>query len=124
MVPKHDPDEAVGQVEPQQRGHGDGQQDQRPAHGGRAALDQVGFHAVAAHGLAYLQRGQHADHARARDQADDQGRQRGHHGAQRQVLEHAQEAELRRQALQPLRQHQQHAASCVRPPSLPATSTA
>jgi hypothetical protein len=101
VTTQHDPDEAVRQVEPQQRGEGDGEQHQHAAHGGRAALGQVRLHAVAAHRLADLQRGEPADHPRAGGQADQQRGHRGHHGAEGEVLEHAQEAEFRRQRLQP-----------------------
>jgi hypothetical protein len=105
-----DPDEAVGQVEPQQRGDADGQQDQHPAHGGRAALAQVRLHRVFADGLAYLQRDQPADHKGPGQQADQQRRERGHHGAESQVLEHPEEPELGRNRLEPLGQTKQHGA--------------
>jgi hypothetical protein len=54
------------------------------------------LHAVAAHRLADLQLGEPADDPRAEGQPDEQRGQRGHHRAEGDVLEHAQEAELLR----------------------------
>ena len=103
---EHDPDKTVGQVKPQQGGDRNRQQNQHPAHGGRAAFGQVRLHAVAPNGLADLERGEHTDHLRARHQPDQQRRHRRHHGAEGEVLEDPEKAELGREPLQPLRKHQ------------------
>ena len=50
---EHDPDIAIGQIRPQQRRADPGDQDQQPAHGGRARLfHDVALRAVGADGLA------------------------------------------------------------------------
>jgi hypothetical protein len=96
-------------VEPQQRGHTDADEHQHTAHGGGAALAQVGLHAIAADGLADLHGGQAADDPRPEGQADQQGGHGGHHGTEGQVLENAQESQVfREQGQQPLTQAQQH----------------
>ena len=105
---QHDPHEAVGQVEPEDGGDRDREQDQHTAHGGRAALADVGLHRVFANRLADLQRSQAANEIRTGDQAHEQRGERGHDGAKRQVLEHPQETEFGRQALQPEGQARQH----------------
>jgi hypothetical protein len=61
----------------------------------------VRLHAVAAHRLTDLERGEAADHVGPGQEAEQQRGQRGHQRAECQVLEDAQEAELRRQRLQP-----------------------
>jgi hypothetical protein len=103
---QHDPDKAVGQVKPQQVEIAIDNKNQHPAHGGRAAFGQVRLHAIAANGLADLERREHADHLGARHQANEQRRHGRHHGAEGEVLEHPKKAELGRQPLQPLRKHQ------------------
>jgi hypothetical protein len=90
---QHDPDVAVGQVAPQQRGDADGDQDQRAAHGRRAGLGQVRLRAVVAHRLADLLLRQPADHRRAEEEGDHQRRHRRQHGAQRDVVEDVEGAE-------------------------------
>ena len=104
----HDPDEAVAPVEPQQRRHADADQHQHAAHRRRAALGEVRLHAVVADRLADLQRGQAPDDPGPERQADQQRRHRRHHGAEGQVLEDAEEAELGRELLQPLGEAKQH----------------
>ena len=104
---QHDPDVAVGEVAPEQRGDADGDQDQRAAHGRRAALREVRLRAVLAHGLTDLFGGQPADDARAGGEGDQQRRHRREHGAQRDVVEDVEGADVLRQ---PLRQHEQHYA--------------
>ena len=108
---QHDPDKAVAQVSPQQRGNGNGQQHQHAAHGWRAALAQVRLHGVFADRLADFERRQTPDHERPGDQADQQGGQRRHHGPEGQVLKHPEKTEFGRQGLQPLGQTDQHVVS-------------
>ena len=103
-----DPDEAVRPVKPQQGGNRDAQQHQHATHGRGAALAVVRLHAIVTDRLPDLQPGQVAYHRRAGEQAYHQRRHRRQHGAQCQVLEHAEKPELGRQRLQPLGQCQQH----------------
>ena len=50
-----DPDEAIAQIGPQQRGHNDRDDDQQAAHGGRAGFFLVSFRAFFADVLADLE---------------------------------------------------------------------
>ena len=60
-----DPDEAVGEIAPEQRGDHDRNQDQCAPHRRRAGLDEVGLRAVIAHRLADFHARQPRDHSRA-----------------------------------------------------------
>ncbi len=99
----HDPDETVGQIGPQQRRHGNAEQNQHAAHSRRTGFDEVRLRTVFTNGLADLHRGQLADHRRATDEPDQQRGDGGHHRTESQITEHAQEACV---ILQPLRQRQ------------------
>jgi len=99
----HDPDKAIGEVGPQQRGHGNAEQNQHAAHGRRARFHQMRLRTVLTDSLADLHRGQLANHRRAADEPDQQRGDGGHHRAKSQITEHAQEACV---ILQPLRQRQ------------------
>ena len=105
---EHNPDKAVGQVKPQDRRDGNGQQDQDTPHGGRAAFGQMRWHAVAADGLTNFERGQTPNDPRPGGQTNQQGGHRRHHGAECDVLEDAQKSPFGRQTLQPLGQAKQH----------------
>src|SRR5690606_28229462 len=70
------------------------------------------LHRIAPDGLADLERREQPDHPGSSHQADQQGSHGRHHRTEGEVLEHPKKAKLGRQALQPLRQHQQHAPSC------------
>ena len=60
-----DPDEAVGEIAPEQSGDHDRNQDQCAPHRRRAGLDEVGLRAVIAHRLADFHARQPRDHSRA-----------------------------------------------------------
>ncbi len=107
---QHQPDEAVAQIHPQQGGHADGQQDEHPAHGGRAGLDEMRLRPVLTHGLADLHRGEFADDCRAREQADEQRGERAHHRTESDVVEHPKKAQIGRELHQPHGQTMQHGA--------------
>ncbi|MNT12191.1 hypothetical protein D3C72_1471110 [compost metagenome] len=77
------PDEAVRQVGPQQGGNADGDEDQHTAHGGRAVFFQMRLRAVRTHSLADLHAREHADHGGTGAQADQDRRQGGEDGAER-----------------------------------------
>ena len=62
---QENPDIRVRPVAPQQRGHGDGGQDQRTAHGRRAVFDKVGLRPVGTDSLADFEFGQFAYGPRA-----------------------------------------------------------
>ncbi len=109
---QHHPDESVAEVCPQQRGDGDGDQDQRAAHGRRAGLDQMRLRTVVTHGLADLVLGQLANQARADDEGDDERRQRRQHCAQRDVVEDIECAYVLRQPLCELKQHRTLPPDC------------
>ena len=103
---QHYPDEAVAQVAPQQRGDGDRQQDQRPAHSGRARLGQVRLGAVVAHRLADFVGGELADHVGPEDQRDRERREASQHRAQREVVEDVEQAHVPGEPLGEFEQHQ------------------
>ncbi|KAG0754435.1 hypothetical protein G6F57_022804 [Rhizopus arrhizus] len=63
------------------------------------------FRAVRTHGLADLHLGQLADHTRTGDETDQQRRRARQHGAQSDVLEHAQRAHIIGKQTGDLKQH-------------------
>ena len=105
---QNNPDKAVAQIGPQQRGDGNAKQDQHAAHGRRATLDQMRGHAVTANRLSDLEFGQTANDKRAGHQADQQRRQGRHDSAKGQVLKDAKVPKFGRQRLQPLGEAKQH----------------
>ena len=105
---QHNPDKAVGPVEPQQGGHGNRHQDQHPPHGGCAALGQMALQAIATNRLTNFESRETTDHCRPRQESDEQSGQCRHHRTKGDVLKHPEIAELGREPLQPLRQCQQH----------------
>ncbi len=114
------PDEAVREVAPQQRRHGDRDQDQRAAHRRRAGLDEVRLRPVVAHRLADLHPRQPGDHLRPDEERD---QERGHarqHRAQREVAEDVERADVLRQELGQPEQHQ-CAPAAVSPASAATT---
>ena len=96
---QHDPDEAVGEVAPQQRRDRDRHQDQRAAHRRRAGLGEVRLRAVVAHRLADLHPRQPGDHPRADDERDEERRHAREHRAQRDVAEDVERADVLREQL-------------------------
>ena len=72
------------------------------------------LHGVFTNRLANLERYQPANDERPGDEANQQRRERGHDGPQREVLKHPEKAPIGRSALQPLGQAKNHAAlSCL-----------
>ena len=90
-----DPDEAVGQVSPQQRGNQHADDDQHAAHGGRAGFLLVGLWAVLANVLADLEFAQAMNDRRSDDQSDEQCGQAGEDGAKRQIAEDSERADVK-----------------------------
>ena len=83
-----DPHEIIGQIAPQQRRHGDGEHNQGAAHGRRARFAIMGFGSVFADVLTDLQLPQLADHPRTEQETDEESRQAGINGPERDVPEH------------------------------------
>ena len=100
------PHEAVREIAPQQRGHRDRHQDQRAAHRRRARLHEVRLRPVVAHGLADLHPRQPDDDLRADDERDQERRHAAQHGAQREVAEDVERADVLRQELGQPQEHQ------------------
>jgi hypothetical protein len=88
--PQHDPDIAVAEIGPQQRGYAGGDQEHEPAHGRRALLgEQMRFRAVFADRLAFaLLQLQPADDVRADIERHEKGEQDGAAAAEGLVAEH------------------------------------
>jgi hypothetical protein len=93
------PDVRVPQVGPQQRGDDDGDEDQHPAHGGRARLLVMRFRAVLADVLADLELAQLADQPRPQGDGEKQGGEAGKRRPEGGVLEDAERAEVRVKSL-------------------------
>ena len=84
---EHDPDEAVGEIGPEQSRNRDGEENERAAHRRRAVLDEMGLGPVGAHGLSEMQVLKAGDHPGTERKPDPHGGERGKHRAQRQVVE-------------------------------------
>src|SRR5262249_30261759 len=82
-------------------------------HRRRARLREVTLRSVAADRLPDLQLGQLADHAWPGEQPDDKRRGRGEYRTQRQVVENVKSANVLRQQLEQLQQHQCTPAACA-----------
>src|SRR5690606_4787349 len=92
---QHHPHETAGPVGPQQGTDRDGDKDQGAAHGGSAVFLQMRFRTITPHSLTDLQFGQLAYDPGACDQADQQGRTAGKHGAKRNVFEDSESPYMR-----------------------------
>ncbi len=90
-----DPDEAIGQVGPEQRRNQHGDHDEDAAHGRRAGLLLVGLGAVFADVLADLEFAQAMNDGRANDQSDKQCSQAGEGGAEGQIAEDSERADMK-----------------------------
>ena len=114
---QHDPDIAVAQVRPEQRGRGQRQQDQHAAHGGRALLgQQVALGPVQADRLALaLLPLQPADQGRADQEADQERRHHRAAGAEGDVADDVEGADLVREREEQAVEHQ--AAFLMTPPA-------
>ena len=73
---QHHPHVAVGEVGPQQRGDGDGDQNQHAAHGRRSGFGEMGLRPVSTHCLADFLGCQPADDAWPGNEGNHQGRHR------------------------------------------------
>ena len=85
---KNQPDKGVIQSRPQQ-GRGDNRaDDQQTTHGGRACFDKMAFRAVAPDRLAFaLLAAQHVDQRRAKEETEQQGRQKRATSTERDIAE-------------------------------------
>ena len=97
---EHHPDIRVMQIAPEQRGDGDPRQDHQPAHGRRALLlQQVTLGPVGADRLALaLANAQRPDDGRPEQEHEQQRRDQGAAGAERDVTEDIEGAEFASQA--------------------------
>ena len=93
-----DPDKAIAQVGPQQRGDDDGNRNQQAAHGGRACFFLMSLGAFFADVLADLKFAQAVDDHRTNDQSGEQGGQAGEGSAKRQIAENAEWREVMEKA--------------------------
>jgi hypothetical protein len=103
---EHHPKQSVGEVAPQERGDADGDEDERPAHRGRACLGEVRARSVVAHRLPDLVRGELADEVRAENERHGERGEAGEHCAQREVVEDVEQPHVLRQPLGDLEEHQ------------------
>ena len=100
-----DPDEAAGQVRPQQRREHHRHQDETAAHGGRTGFLQMRLRTVGAHALADLVAGERGDHARADEHRHGERRHRGENAPQREVLKHVEAGMAPREIFGEIEQH-------------------
>ena len=91
---ERDPDIGIAQIRPQQRGDHDRDDDQHPAHRGRTRLLLMRFRALFANILADLKLPQPADQPWAQPDAEKERGEAGEAGAERDVAEHAERADV------------------------------
>ena len=84
-----DPDEAVAEVGPEQRGDDDRDDDEQSAHGGRAGFFLMRLRAFFADVLADLEIAQAVDNERADNECGEKRREAGKRRAERDVTENA-----------------------------------
>ncbi len=89
-----DPDEAVAQIGPQQRGDDHADHDEHSAHGGCPGFLLVGLRAILAYVLADLEFTQTANHGRADDKTDEQCGEAGERGAEGQIAKDSERTDV------------------------------
>jgi hypothetical protein len=101
-----DPDEAVGQVHPEESREDDGEQDEHSSHRRHAGLGLVRRRPAFADRLADLPADQEPDHGGSEHEREEERRDRRHRGAERDVPEDIERRDVFGEGVEELVQHQ------------------
>jgi len=102
---KHDPDEAVREIRPEEGRDRDAEENESAAHGGRPVLHEVRLRPVRAHRLPEMELLKFPDHPGTEGEADHERGKAGKKGAQRQVVEDAEARPARGERAEKFKKH-------------------